>query len=281
MFVVSFLNPNFSFRCLLLLINQLKKGVNTDLVVRDLLKAADIDGRMKIAFHLEPYHSRSVESVRDDMEYIINNYGHHSCLYRGLDGRPVFYVYDSYHIYPAQWTRLLSESGDLSIRGTHLDAWVLGLWLHHFHGRDLKDSNFDGIYTYFGTDGFSYGSTSSNWESICEYCERKDMICNLSVGPGYNDTLIRPWNSHNERSRNDGEYYNQMWKRAHQAAPRVVSVTTFNEWGEGTQIEPARPWDPRTDERQYLDYGKDGPFKYIHSTLLHSKKFLSQAKVEL
>jgi hypothetical protein len=31
-----------------------------------------------------------------------------------------------------------------------------------------------------------------------------------------------------------------MWKKAMNAAPHVVSITSYNEWGEGTQIEPAR-----------------------------------------
>lgn len=43
---------------------------------------------------------------------------------------------------------------------------------------------------------------------------------------------------------------------------QVVSITSFNEWGEGTQIEPARmntamelPGDQ--SEGEYLDYGKE------------------------
>jgi len=59
------------------------------------------------------------------------------------------------------------------------------------------------------------------------------------VGPGYNDSLIRPWNTHNEKARDGGRYYDDMWAAAVSAAPEVVSVTSWNEWGEGTQVEPA------------------------------------------
>ena len=38
----------------------------------------------------------------------------------------------------------------------------------------------------------------------------------------------------------DGQSYDQMWQAAVRAAPDVVTITSYNEWHEGTQIEPAR-----------------------------------------
>eukprot|EP01047_Picozoa_sp_COSAG01_P024109 COSAG01_NODE_1480_length_10161_cov_32.805804_3_plen_44_part_00 len=32
------------------------------------------------------------------------------------------------------------------------------------------------------------------------------------VGPGYDDTGIRPWNSMNTKARDKGNYYQQMWQ---------------------------------------------------------------------
>jgi glycoprotein endo-alpha-1,2-mannosidase len=63
----------------------------------------------------------------------------------------------------------------------------------------------------------------------------------VGVGAGYNDERLRPWNRHNTRARgNNGEYYSEFWNDAIRALPDIVSITSFNEWGEGTQIEPAR-----------------------------------------
>ena len=60
------------------------------------------------------------------------------------------------------------------------------------------------------------------------------------MGPGYDDSRIRPWNAASWRYRGMGKYYEDMWNAAIQANPLVVAITSFNEWGEGTQIEAAQ-----------------------------------------
>ncbi|KAL3099109.1 hypothetical protein niasHT_025553 [Heterodera trifolii] len=106
----------------------------------------------------------------------------------------------------------------------------------------LLDASFDGLYTYFATDGFSHGSTMPNWPDLSAFCARNALLFVPSVGPGYNDTRVRPWNSANARGRANGEYYREHFKMAHTAKADIVSITSFNEWHEGTQIEPAMPF---------------------------------------
>jgi len=53
-----------------------------------------------------------------------------------------------------------------------------------------------------------------------------------SVGPGYDDTSIRPWNKQNSKSRADGEYYSKYWDEAIKLKPKIISITSFNEWHE-------------------------------------------------
>ena len=55
------------------------------------------------------------------------------------------------------------------------------------------------------------------------------------------------------RERRDGAYYREGFKNAHShSRGGILSITSFNEWGEGTQIEPAVT---RSGKRTYLDYG--------------------------
>ena len=48
------------------------------------------------------------------------------------------------------------------------------------------------------------------------------------------------------RTRPTGSTYDRMWRGAVRAAADVVTITSYNEWHEGTQIEPARTSGGRT-----------------------------------
>jgi glycoprotein endo-alpha-1,2-mannosidase len=216
------------------------QGVVTDGALAAALDAAAAAG-VSVAFHLEPYAGRDAASIRADLVYLSEKYGSHPALARDATGRPVYWVYDSYHIAPGEWERLLTPAGDLTVRGTPADGAFLGLWLAQHHGMDLVVGGFDGAYTYFATDGFSYGASTSNWRAMGEFLHSRGLAFVPCVAPGYDDTKIRPWNAAQRRSREGGAYYARMWKAALAADSDGVGVTSFNEWGEGTQIEPAVP----------------------------------------
>ena len=54
-----------------------------------------------------------------------------------------------------------------------------------------------------------------------------------SVGPGYDDSRIRPWNAAATRAREGGQRYRRWWEAALAAAPAAVSITSYNEWVSG------------------------------------------------
>lgn len=123
---------------------------------------------------------------------------------------------------------------------------------------------FDGFYTYFAANGFTYGSSWKNWKNLGSFARRNGLMFVPSVGPGYVDTRVRPWNSKNIRPRNNGKYYRVAWKSALQSQPHLISITSFNEWHEGTQIEPAIP--KSYQNYTYLDYQSNGTKFYLKLT---------------
>ena len=271
------------------------QGVNTDAVVPAVLAAAAKEN-MRVAFHLEPYEGRTAASVVKDVEYIRNRYGAHRAVLRTTraalgarpstplevpsdeGGVPLFFVYDSYHIPAEDWALHLNAGGALHRKGV-----FFGLVLRHQDQGDLARGAFDGLYSYFATNGFSFGSTTTHWRGIATKAREDGMVFSPSVAPGYDDRRIRPWNLRAWRPRASGGYYSSMWRAALAAVREggFVTVTSWNEFGEGTQIEPCIPHTVKDGEgipnsmrdalgepgkRKSEDYGEAGPFHYLAVT---------------
>ena len=100
---------------------------------------------------------------------------------------------------------------------------------------------------------------------MSDFAAAHNLIFIPSFGPGYDDLQVRPWNRLTARDRKNGAYYQEGFKRARERTRGgMVSITSFNEWGEGTQIEPAVP--KVVTSRNYLDYSPQGPDYYLQLT---------------
>ena len=62
-----------------------------------------------------------------------------------------------------------------------------------------------------------------------------------TVMPGYNDRKTGRGNAFAD-GRENGAYYVRSWQAAIGSAPDWVIVTSFNEWPEGTYIEPSQAY---------------------------------------
>jgi hypothetical protein len=72
-----------------------------------------------------------------------------------------------------------------------------------------------------------------------------------------------------------------MWTAAVQSSADGVTITSYNEWHEGTQIEPARPRSRTAATSIYQDYagayglvGKASENAYLDRTKFWSQQFL-------
>jgi hypothetical protein len=164
---------------------------------------------LSVAVHVEPYEERTPAAAADDITEL------------SAQGFTDFYVYDADRDPAEEWASALADLGDVRVFGhTHLV------------GR-AKASGFDGIYTY---DVVTWNGNT--FARICAQARRAGLLCAPSVGPGYDARLAT--DSELVRPRNRGATYDRMWKAAVRARADVVTITSYNEWQEGTQIEPAR-----------------------------------------
>jgi len=251
------------------------KGISSHKLVLKLLDAAASVGTVKICLHIEPYQGRNANTLRKDLAFIHKEYGRHSALYRRTAPPwrknaaiilPVVYVYDSYHTSVEEWATILTPNGPNSIRGVDgLDCHCLFLWVEQDHGKYLS-AGFDGFYTYFAATRFVFGSTPQNWKTMAAAAASHGVWFVPSVGPGYIDVRVRPWNAQTQRPRAAGKYYDNMFEAAINQNPQMVSVTSFNEWHEGTQIEPSVPMKD-AQGWSYLDFSAEGsPNWYLQRT---------------
>ncbi|XP_052573331.1 glycoprotein endo-alpha-1,2-mannosidase isoform X2 [Peromyscus californicus insignis] len=251
-----------------------ENGEATDHLVPTILDKAH-KYNLKVTFHIEPYSNRDDQNMYKNVKYIIDKYGSHPAFYRYKTrtghSLPMFYVYDSYITKPKVWANLLTPSGSRSVRSSPYDGLFIALLVEEKHKYDILQSGFDGIYTYFATNGFTYGSSHQNWANLKSFCDKNNLIFIPSVGPGYIDTSIRPWNTQNTRNRINGKYYEVGLSAALQTHPSLISITSFNEWHEGTQIEKAVP--KRTTNTVYLDYRPHKPSYYLELTRKWSEKY--------
>jgi hypothetical protein len=182
-------------------------GSIEDLRLPMVVRMATREG-LRVAAQIEPYADRTAASVTSDIAHL-----------RGL-GIGRFYVYHPFDVDDAGWQTLLG-----SLQGVQVLAQTTNV------ARAAAD-HFAGVYTY---DVFSFGP--GTFGSLCARAHRAGLLCAPSVGPGYDalratgDTRIRP--------RDGGATYDAMWKAAIAAGADRVTITSYNEWHEGTQIEPA------------------------------------------
>ena len=235
-------------------------------IIMDIADLYDI----KVNFHIEPFLNRTALSTIDAVKYIINKYGNHNAFYK-YEEKPLFYIYDSYLISKEDWATVLKTDGKYSIRETHYNSIFIGLWVEEKDSIFFIKSGFDGFYTYFASNGFTFGSTSKNWKYLSDWALSNGKLFIPCVGPGYNDERVRPWNSKNFKDREDGLYYDRLFKEALLSNPRILGITSFNEWHESTQIEPAIP---KTNKNfTFDDYKNNKSDYYLNRTKFWLKRF--------
>jgi glycoprotein endo-alpha-1,2-mannosidase len=224
---------------------------------------------LHVCIHIEPFSGRNAKTTGRAIRTLIDKYGAHPAFFRSREAgnRPLFFVYDSYLTPASEWAELLSPAGKDTIRNSKYDSAVIGLWVKENDGRFMTNGSFDGFYTYFAADGFTYGSTTKNWPRMASFARENKLLFIPSVGPGYIDTRIRPWNGSTTRSRDGGRYYDKMFQAAINCAPKLISITSYNEWHEGTQIEPAIPW--KVEGFTYENYLPREPDYYLKRTAHH------------
>ncbi len=152
--------------------------------------------------------------------------------YLRADGRPVIFFWRN-GIYGIDTWR--------NVRGA-VDPGYSSLWINE--GVDTSFlSVFDGHYLYSNTWNPPADLTYTNQKFASRVAAARESfgagkLWVATVMPGYNDVRVRPGVGF-ATDREGGAYFQRSWNAAIASNPNWIVITSFNEWPEGTYIEPS------------------------------------------
>jgi len=244
-------------------------GSNTDKLVPLLLEMGERYG-IKVAFLIEGTSTRTNTELVYNVKYIYRTYGAHPAFFRTRQGslwssgekqQGLFLLWGMRFefeggdpIEPEYWQEAMDQihalpDGGLMIADENGSEWV-------------TEGHFDGSYKYGVLDSdmaepytFANSLPAGAW-----YIPGVNPGFTRSHNVGYEDFTFTP--------RRDGEAYAARWQAVFDEGiqPQMVAITTFNEWHEGTQIEPAVAGATNGAGYNYRDYESLPPDGYLTLT---------------
>jgi len=222
---------------------------------------------IEVAFHIEPYGGRSALSVFTDIVYLYDNYGDHPAFFRSTDrsrwsdddrAKGLFFIWSAEqphagmeYVQPEYWRDAVDRVHELEYGGLVIADNPNGAWIDGGH--------FDGLYQYVTLDR----NPDFGWARTLP----PDAWYIPSVLPGFSAKRIG-YDASTLTRRHGGETYRNQWEAALGTGiePKMVTITSFNEWHEGTQIEPAARGATRSNGDSYAGYGGLGDQGYLDLT---------------
>jgi hypothetical protein len=171
-----------------------------------------------------------VASAVKDLAYILDTYGDEPAFLKH-DGIPVIFVYGRaiHQLNATDWGEVLSQ-----VRTQRQAIFIADSGSSEFIER------FDGGHSYNPVGAVARGDDmAANYTKLVQTCRSLGKIACSTVIPGYDDSHIGR-TSVIVADRRGGELYQDLWQKAIAAQPDWILITSFNEWHEGSEIEPSK-----------------------------------------
>jgi len=237
-------------------VHWLATGNRTDTNFRQVLERSPEGFSVTVTFlqHILP--DVKEQGVVDALRHIMDDYAYHPRFFR-VAGKPVILFSDLYRVPDANGARPASDQDIATAIATwqairqavdpdHRTWWIAeGLQAGYLE-------LFDGLYVYKVDHACcpnSYQSASRWAGSVRDWAQRtgQPKLWVATVMPGWDDLNsaqaqcadLRVSSEPFARERADGAYYERTWDAALDSAPDLVLVHSFNEWVEGSYIEPS------------------------------------------
>jgi hypothetical protein len=216
-------------------LNWWGKGNPTEKNLKTLLDVAAQKGfRVAADFDINSPFMGGVERYADNLRHLHTVHAAHSAYLR-YQGRPVVFFYNVSRLPVSTWQSIRDQ-----VDPNHDALWIA-------EGTDLSyQSVFDGhhLYSVIWPNRIPPSKTLPQWGNRVREYNQEHSTAKLwvaTVMPGYDDRKARPGSGF-AQSRQGGEYYRQCWQAAIASKAQWVVINSFNEWPEGSYVEPSQAY---------------------------------------
>jgi glycoprotein endo-alpha-1,2-mannosidase len=201
-----------------------------------------------------------IKSATGDIDYLLARYGTNKAWLRA-GGKPVLFVFGRalHELSPSDWQEVIAQVRRDNPTGVVLIADSLG-------GEFVPI--FDAASTYNITGQTQHKSPPEirAWARAAYpkmvAATGPSKISTVTIIPGYDDRNAGRLPPRPVTDRWGGETYRVLWQEAIAAAPDYVLITSWNEWHEGSELEPS------------VEYGSS----ILRETTAFSREFLARQR---
>ena len=219
--------------------------------------AIEYEPKIRIEWGSGPREYR-VNMVISDLKYVLSRYAKHPAYFR-IGGKPVIFYFWPSQLKLEEWVFVFNKLKEEGFEAIHItegtDPHLLSVFdcIYEWEPLWIKDANI------------------TAWDRLREisfilraYSRLYPDKCFLAgVWPGFDNVGVYGWGfGVTKYDRMNGKVYEEQWKVVLETNPDMVMVTTFNDWNEGTEIEPS------------MEHG----FKYMNITRVYSWLYKKGAK---
>ena len=212
----------------------------TETNLRTMLDVASQRGfRITVYFETRSPFFDSQADLVEALRYVLSRHADHPAFLR-YAGKPLIFFWAVGDVFRAQGQSAVDAWA--AIR-QQVDPGGNSLWIAD--GADVDFLRvFDGhnLYNITWNPPVDVDITLSRWGNrVREYNSQHgaQKLWVATVMPGYDDLRIEGRSNRFALQRSNGAYYRETWQAALNSAPDLIAITSFNEWCEGTQIEPS------------------------------------------
>jgi hypothetical protein len=214
-------------------------GTETDVNIPRLLDEAAKQG-LKVTIYFETAAAMQRGQVADQLSYAMSRFSNHSAFLR-VDGKPVIFFWSPQSLgTPDKWQQVRQR----------IDPARSQIWSVDTTDMSYLDV-FDNVHLYSGgkwDNSTNLMQVNARFRGMIDAYNARHATSNGSkrtwtagVIPGWDETRIVPKRDGAKLiPRRAGAQYEESWQAAIASGPEWITITSYNEWPEQTQIEPSQ-----------------------------------------